>query len=139
MIEFTVLGEPKAQGSKRAFALRKNGELTGKVALTESAGDGLKLWRSRLAEAVARHAPPEGPWHEAVSVTIEFRMPAPKKQKHKMPIGRVGDIDKLSRAVLDTLSGVIIADDSQVVRLYVTKLYGIPGADISVGKWWNVG
>jgi Holliday junction resolvase RusA-like endonuclease len=56
-----------------------------------------------------------------------------------MPIGRVGDIDKLSRAVLDTLSGVIIADDSQVVRLYVTKLYGIPGADISVGKWWNVG
>jgi Holliday junction resolvase RusA-like endonuclease len=134
MIEFTVLGEPKAQGSKRAFALRKGGVLTGKVALTESAGDGLKLWRSRLVEAVSQHAPPEGPWSEAVSVDIEFRLPEPKKPKHELPIGRVGDIDKLARAVLDTLTGVVIVDDSQVVRLCATKVYGIPGADIAVGK-----
>ena len=136
MIEFTVLGEPKAQGSKRAFPIKKGGQFTGKVAMTESAGDGLKLWRSRLVEAVSQHAPPDGPWTEAVSVTIDFRMPAPKKPKHKLPIGRVGDIDKLARAVLDTLSGIIIADDSQVVRLHVTKVYGTPGADIAVGKWW---
>ena len=42
-----------------------------------------------------------------------------------LPIGRnIGDIDKLCRGVLDALTGVVFADDAQVVRLTAGKNYG---------------
>jgi Holliday junction resolvase RusA-like endonuclease len=45
------------------------------------------------------------------------------------------DLDKLIRAVGDSLTGTVITDDSRIVRISARKLYaeGIePGATISV-------
>ena len=36
---------------------------------------------------------------------------------------RLGDIDKLSRAVLDALTGVAYLDDRQVIQLEARKAY----------------
>jgi Holliday junction resolvase RusA-like endonuclease len=56
-----------------------------------------------------------------------------------MPVSRP-DIDKLARAVLDAMTGPIIYDDAQVVRLLVTKCYDLnPGVVIDVsqsGNFW---
>ncbi len=44
------------------------------------------------------------------------------------------DLDKLCRACLDSLTGIVWRDDSQVVRLEANKDYGAPGAMIWVER-----
>lgn len=128
---FEAHGLPAAQGSKRAFVVTpKVGKP--KAVVTESAGDKLKNWRSTLNGA-AQTARGDRPALEgAVNVEMHFRLRAPQKLKHEHPIGRVGDVDKLARAVLDACSGVLFLDDSQVVDLRVTKAYGDPGVTVYV-------
>jgi crossover junction endodeoxyribonuclease RusA len=77
-----------------------------------------------------------------VSVFIEFYFPRPLAAKNRLyPHKRsVGDIDKLSRAVLDALQPTktepgVLADDSLVVDLSAHKRYsetGYAGAYIAV-------
>lgn len=43
-----------------------------------------------------------------------------------------GDVDKLERAILDALTGVVWADDAQVVDTVVSKRYGSPGVNVCV-------
>ena len=42
------------------------------------------------------------------------------------------DLDKLCRACLDSLTGIVWRDDAQVVRLEASKGYGAPGVVIWV-------
>jgi Holliday junction resolvase RusA-like endonuclease len=58
---------------------------------------------------------------------------APKRRR-TWPIGaRSGDVDKLARSVLDSLTGVLFHDDAQVVHLVVSKDYGdAPGVRVFV-------
>lgn len=66
-------------------------------------------------------------------------MPRPKAlgDREAPPMIQRPDIDKLCRAVLDGLTGVVFKDDSQVVSLYALKERALPGestgAKISVG------
>ncbi|WP_257898915.1 RusA family crossover junction endodeoxyribonuclease [Rhodococcus qingshengii] len=50
-------------------------------------------------------------------------MPRPKSTPKRTtpPAVKRPDIDKISRAILDAITGVLIADDSQVVDLHATK------------------
>lgn len=57
-----------------------------------------------------------------VSVAATFVCPKPKAPMNAYP---AKDLDKLARALLDALTGVVIADDSQVVELAVRKVYGL--------------
>lgn len=77
-----------------------------------------------------------------VSVFIEFYFPRPAAAKNRIyPHKRsVGDIDKLSRAVLDALQPTrtekgILTDDSLVVDLMAYKRYA---TDDFVGAWIGV-
>lgn len=67
-----------------------------------------------------------------VAVNLVFGMPipksAPKSQKAAMIEGIIkhtkrGDVDNLAKAVLDSLNGLAWEDDSQIVRLSITKEY----------------
>ena len=62
----------------------------------------------------------------AVSVDLVFTLPRMKSYpKATHPINpKSGDIDNLSKAVLDALNGIIYKDDSQVYKLTATKQYG---------------
>lgn len=94
--------------------------------MVESGGDRLRLWRHAINDA-ARHArgiggePAVGP----VGVELHFRMRRPAsapKRRRTWPVGaRSGDVDKLARAALDAVTGVLVIDDAQVVDLRVTK------------------
>jgi len=107
VISFIVLGQPIPQGSKRLFG----------KALVESNQATLK------------------PWREAVAVRLAFFLPRPKMHfgsgrnssqlkpsAPTVPATRP-DIDKLSRAVLDALTGIVFSDDAQVADLQAHKFF----------------
>lgn len=125
MIEFRVPGVAAPQGSKKAFKTRG-----GRIALVESCSR-VKPYRATVALA-AREVWAEGATHGTVGVSIAFTFVRPKSHYNAKGVLRAGvathpgkpDIDKLCRAVLDSLTGIIYADDSQVVSLVATKSYG---------------
>ena len=116
--EFYIVGIPKPQGSMRHVG---HGRII-------HSSPKLLPWRDHVAAHIMAQQPE--PFYGPVIVYLGIFLPMPKKPKHPLPISRsAGDIDKHARTILDALqlSG-IIADDSQVVDLKISKRYG---ADVS--------
>jgi Holliday junction resolvase RusA-like endonuclease len=142
MWSVTVYGTPKPKGSMVPFIDRA----TKQARLKEDATPALKAWRKLVAAAGRQVATKSqavlitGPLQVELTITLE----PPKVKPEVWPWKRVGDVDKLARAVLDSLtdSGVI-GDDAQICRLTATKCYpdtpGVPdrldrpGAVIRIG------
>jgi len=140
-IQFFVPGEPKTAGSKRAFVNPK----TGKPILTDACKKS-KPWKAdvkHFAFQAFQGEPLEGPLY----LRLTFYMPRPKSHyrsgKHSDELkpdapsfpDKRPDVDKLSRAVMDALTGVLWNDDSQVVTKLACKRYGgRPGVDV-VCEW----
>ena len=128
-MQLRISGLPKPQGSKRVY----NGRVV------EAAGNALKAWRKAIAQechaqVTEAHKPLLGP----VSVTVVFYLPRPKTVSEKdraLPIVPP-DLDKLARGLLDGIgqSEVIWGDDSQVIKLKATKVYGTDfiGAEVKI-------
>lgn len=131
--QFKAIGLPRPQGSKNVMSRG------GKTWLVESA-KGLPQWRKTVAtaakEAHPNHTPDKAPYR----LEITFIMPRTKamKDKHAPPMTQRPDIDKLERAVLDSLTGVIWEDDSQVVTVFKHKRRAHPneeiGAEITIHR-----
>jgi crossover junction endodeoxyribonuclease RusA len=117
MITFDVPGKPSPQGSKVFKGVRG-----GRGILVESSKD-LGPWRERVA--IAAHNAMEGGVliSGAVVVRLFFVLPRPKAtpKSHTPPAVKRPDLDKLSRACLDAITGVILEDDSQVIHLHAAK------------------
>ncbi|QGH75815.1 RusA-like Holliday junction resolvase [Gordonia phage Syleon] len=107
-----VPGEPAPQGSKKHV---------GRGIMVE-ASKKLAPWRKQVASVVGSAYTGElveGP----VSGSLTFVMPRPKylaKKATPLHIKRP-DVDKLTRAVLDGITGVYLKDDSQAYKLLVEK------------------
>lgn len=130
--KFTVLGEARPAGSKRAFVSK-----AGRAIVTDDSGKRGKDWRRAVAEAAGEVAPADllrGP----LKVTMTFFRPRPKshyrtgKNAHLLrdsaparPTTRP-DVLKLARAAEDSMTGVLYADDSQIVAEHLFKKYGEP-------------
>ena len=111
MTQVFIEGRPAPQGSKRHL---------GNGIMVESS-KAVKPWRVDVAWR-ARGAfltPFDGP----VKLELEFVMPRPKSTPKKSTPAAIKrpDVDKLARAVLDAITGVVVADDSQIVHLVATK------------------
>ena len=124
-ITFNVDGmEPATQGSKRSMP---NGVML-------ETNKRLRPWRSHISDAAisTKHPLTRSP----VSISITFRFLRPQSHFNKSGLTskapshltskQKGDIDKLSRAVLDALTGTLLYDDSQVVQLSAHKRYTTP-------------
>lgn len=137
--EFTHLfveGEPYPQGSKTAFLIG------GKCRMIESKGKGTtkhKNWRKKVNDAAIEHAaksalkPLDGP----VRAEVIFYMPKPPSRPKKNWLVYVKpDLDKLCRSVFDSITGVLVVDDSRICELTTRKEYAIdrPGG-VSVRLW----
>ena len=125
MVTFTVAGHPVTQGSKQAIRRRD-----GRISMIESGGDRLTQWRHAINDE-ARHVTNGGsPVAGPVAIEAHFTIPKPAsapKRRRTWPIKtRSGDLDKLARAALDAMTGVIYDDDAQVVDLHVTKDWADP-------------
>jgi crossover junction endodeoxyribonuclease RusA len=132
-VTFAVVGTPEPKGSMRAFVRG------GRAVLTSDNPD-LKRWQAAVRASAQRAMTMAGGCHSTVaaSVTLDFRLPRPKAlpKRRETPHVKRPDVDKLARGVLDALTGVVWADDSQVAALRATKRYaGLnepPGAVVHV-------
>lgn len=124
-----VPGVPASQGSLKAFVVK------GRPRITHD-NKGLGVWR----DAVTRHAAElwggQAPLDGAVAVTMTFYLPRPpsiprrQRYPHRRP-----DLDKLARAVLDSLTGLVLSDDARAVDLVCAKRYAVdepPGVALDV-------
>jgi crossover junction endodeoxyribonuclease RusA len=145
VIEFFAAGRPRTKGSTRSFAHRTTGRV-----VTTGANPRTAAWQGVVAHAA--HAAGVRPAATA-NLVIEFRFARPaghlRTGRHAgavrttaplLPTSRaVGDLDKLLRAVLDALTGVAYADDSNVVGVVASKRWTTAleseGARVAVGAW----
>lgn len=131
VVEFRAIGQPQPQGSARAFVRGGRAHIT-------TANPKLHNWRDVVGwsarEAMAsRPLVDEGP----IWVMATFILTRPKSApKSRVCPTTKPDVDKLSRGLLDALTGVCWRDDSQVVGLMVAKRYCTngehPGVEVQV-------
>jgi Holliday junction resolvase RusA-like endonuclease len=131
-VKFTVFGDAKSAGSKRAFRHPS----TGKVVVTETV-KGSKSWRQEVRQAaVEAH---QGPLLDSLlSVAFVFYRPRPPshygtgcnagKVKPSAPRapGTRPDLLKLARGVEDALTGIVWTDDARIVTETLEKRWGEP-------------
>ena len=62
---------------------------------------------------------------QAVEIHVTFWFKKPKQQKTEYPglLHKAGDIDKLLRALLDSLTGIVYDDDTQVTSVTMHKAF----------------
>ena len=129
-ITLEVVGVPVPQGSMRPIISRS----TGKAFVKQD--EGLLRYRADIrAVALAADLTPLT-W--AVTMNLSFILPRPAyhfypvntkrsepEVKPSAPVFPFGppDVDKLCRAVMDALTGIVYLDDAQVISLHATKAY----------------
>jgi Holliday junction resolvase RusA-like endonuclease len=150
-ISFTVLGEPRPAGSKRAMPIYRKGA-KGKQLVTRADGSPLiavtddnaksKGWKQEVAQA-ARHMYDGDLLDGPLKLTLRFFRIRPKGHFGKSGLNGAGrgsmapttkpDVLKLARAVEDALTGVIWRDDAQIVVESLSKWWGEPArVEISI-------
>lgn len=123
-----VPGDAAPQGSKRHVG---NGRM---IESSKAVGP----WRERVALAAHAHGWTLAPAGVPVFVDLVFVRPRPvSTPKSRTPAAvKKPDLDKLTRAVLDALTGIAYADDSQVIELRARKRLAdigvTPGVHITV-------
>jgi len=90
----------------------------------------LRPWRNDVGWA-AINARIDAGWEELahkgpVHVTANFYFAKPKSAKKRTDVTVKPDVDKLARGLLDAMTGILFADDAQVVSLHVRKFYDLP-------------
>ena len=127
-IKFFVPGTPAPQGSKRALGPGRMIEMSKNVG----------PWRERIALAAhnAMKGQPLFPGPTAIFINLVLPRPKSTPKTYTPDAIKRPDIDKLARACLDAITGVIIADDAQIIELQATKrVAGIgetPGAELEI-------
>lgn len=117
--EFFVPGLPAPKGSTRAFLNR----YTGRVAVVADNRASQKAWQSSVTTLARIHFQRPVDFTQAF-LHLEFVMPRPKSlPKRFLEHLKKPDLDKLTRCVLDGLTGVVYKDDSQVTSLAAIKRY----------------
>ena len=140
-IRLEIRGTPAPKGSVTAFAIPgKNGGRP-RAVITHGAAKKVQSWSAAVREVAATavgavDAPPFVA--VPISVVISFRLLRPAghyrnagtlKPSAPSLSSTKPDIDKLARATLDALTGVVFDDDSRVAVLTVYKLYAAPGGE----------
>jgi crossover junction endodeoxyribonuclease RusA len=124
-LEFDADGRPRTQGSH----LAQRDARTGRVRVAPVQEQDLKLWRGRIRTA-ATLAFVDAGYPRAhpgpCLVLARFRLVRPQYLADTLddkPATVVPDVDKLERALLDALTGLAWADDSQVIGTTMVKSY----------------
>ena len=127
---FWVGGTPVTQGSGQIRVTKD-----GRPFLAPDNSAALKRWRRTIATVAGVALEREFEKHVPVWVRLTFYVVPPASVRGRpYPSTRSsGDVDKLTRAVLDALTGVAFVDDAQVVHVTASKNYRPEGAGVRIG------
>lgn len=123
--DIIVPGTPVPQGSMRSF------ERGGRIVTTANNAGRLERWRGDVRTSARAAMGDHQPTGGEVAMALGFIFLRPKS--HLMASGAVrkgasryprADLDKLVRAVLDALTGIVYVDDCQVTSVFAWKSYG---------------
>ena len=124
--EFDVIGVPTPQGSKQAFV--RGGRAVVVDAGSQTSRNKHAQWRAAVAQRAQEARNGALPLSGPVAVEMRFWMPLVKSDPHRSRHTTTPDLDKLIRAVLDSLTNsAIIADDSLVYSVDASKFYARNG------------
>lgn len=155
-VAFAVYGTPSPQGSKHARPIyAKAGcrlcKFTGKVAVVESAKDGVKAWRNAVAAIAARETLGSGNGGfellaGPVVMDMVFTMPKGTSLAKWLDWhDRQPDLSKLARSTEDALTKVVYGDDGQITgyRRLEARFVGSDDPDVldkpgAVIRAWRV-
>ncbi|WP_222671436.1 RusA family crossover junction endodeoxyribonuclease [Rhodococcus erythropolis] len=129
-LHFFVPGSPAPQGSKK--------HIGGGRMIESSAA--LKPWRNTISTVAHQALKDAGGQLEtgAARLNLIFVMPRPKAtpKSRTPPAVKRPDLDKLTRAVFDGITNILIADDSQITKLGASKVIAdigeTPGVHITL-------
>lgn len=113
---FTIDGRCPTKGSTRSF-------IRGGKVVTMADNRKLAGWTKAAKRLIGATRPTMIHKPHGVNLSVRFEFLKPKTAKQTLPTVRP-DIDKTLRAVLDVLTGLCYADDSQVVYVASAKVYG---------------
>ena len=126
MITLTIGGIPMAKGRARTVRL-KNGKV--KTFTPEDTA----IWEQEVRLAALPHRP-RVPLDGPLEAEMTFYLYRPGGKKREYPCVRP-DLDNYAKSVLDALNGIIYTDDSRIVKLTLSKLYGDPRVEVKI---WEV-
>lgn len=117
MFQIFIPGEPRPQGSKKAY-------MRGSTIVMVEAQKDLPVWRAHMQRMLElKMLDHKTMFTEAVSVELVFWISRPKSVTRPYAT-KTYDIDKLTRAVLDSCTkALVFRDDSDVIDLTVRKNY----------------
>lgn len=113
VVRFRVEGAPRPKGSWRHVG-------AGRVI---SAAKGLDAWERAVRQAAEHAMVVPRVSGDALQVTLTFRMPRPACRKHDVWHTTRPDVDKLIRAVLDAMSGIVYDDDALICSVIALSRY----------------
>jgi len=124
VLMFHTYGTPAPQGSKKGFGLKGSN----RVRIVDSNASTLAPWRETVKNGAVKAMGSPLMLDEPLQVELHFTMPKPAsapKTRRIFP-RRKPDIDKLIRAILDSLTDAgAFHDDSQVISLIAAKHFPI--------------
>lgn len=141
-LTFFVRGKPVPKGSMNGRVVHSRGRRYAQV--YDQQGKDLKTWQEAIKWAAIaqrrRLADKEGRQAYKIRLLFQFHRPQSHTNAKGKPTADFRpsptvkpDIDKLTRAVLDALSGTIYKDDSQVTAIAARKVY-----DSQEGVWIQI-
>lgn len=121
-VSFVVYCHPEPQGSKNAFVIPG----TNRAVVVDQGAKKLKPYRQEIMRTAMTEVP-QRPWagkHIPIVLKLNFQLlkPPSVKKSRTHPVVKP-DLDKLVRSTCDALTGVLYADDAQIVELHVRKEY----------------
>jgi Holliday junction resolvase RusA-like endonuclease len=132
-VVFFVPGVPVPKGSLKVVPVTRKSGQPGVRIIPHAK---LVEWHASVRLAASRIMAPNLPWEGPVFLRLVFRFPRPKVHflyrrngpptlKGTAPefVIRRPDLDKLVRSVLDAITGVLVRDDAQIVRIEAVKRY----------------
>ena len=128
MVTYMVEGNPVGKGRPR-FA--KRGKFVSTYTPTKTR-DYESIIKDAAKQAMGNSAPLETPVTVAIYITVPIPTSYSKKRTEaclkgsERPIKKP-DIDNIAKCFLDAMNEIVYLDDTQVLTLHVTKVYGTVG------------
>jgi crossover junction endodeoxyribonuclease RusA len=121
-VTFRVIGKAEPKGSTKAFVGPRY-----RVPIVTSDNPRLRGWEQLVREQ-AQGVAQQGLFTQPILIAVVFHLPRPQSLPKLARHHRTRpDLDKLVRAVVDALTGLLYPDDAAVVELRAQKRYAEPG------------